>query len=100
LVREYDPPIEFVSVLLKPEDRVSSYRLSIIDVESRENLGSRIQDGTPAGEPGHRKEPPDIETLIRWEFEGYCEATDGCRVDPDGRCSHGHPSWLLELGLI
>jgi hypothetical protein len=27
LVREYDPPTEFVSVLLKSEDRVSSYRL-------------------------------------------------------------------------
>lgn len=45
-------------------------------------------------------EPPDLETLLAWEEEGGCEATDGCWVEPDGVCSHGHPSWLLELGLI
>ena len=26
--------------------------------------------------------------------------TDGCRVEPDGICPHGHKSWLLELGYI
>lgn len=45
-------------------------------------------------------EPPDLETLMAWEAEGYCEALDGCVVEPDGTCSHGCPSWLLELGLI
>lgn len=45
--------------------------------------------------------PPSIEELIAWEFEdGGCEATDGCWVEPDGMCEHGHPSWLLVLGLI
>jgi hypothetical protein len=29
-----------------------------------------------------------------------CEATDGCVIEPDGVCEHGHPSWLLRLGLI
>ena len=76
LVRDYDPPTEFVSVLLKTQDRVSSYRLRVIDAEPREHLGSRV-------EPVRRREPPDIETLVRWESEGYCEATDGCRVEPD-----------------
>ena len=29
-----------------------------------------------------------------------CEATDGCCVEPDGVCPHGHPSWLIVLGII
>ena len=29
-----------------------------------------------------------------------CESTDGCTTDPDGHCEHGHPSWLLVLGII
>lgn len=27
-----------------------------------------------------------------------CE--DGCETEPDGCCPHGHPSILLDLGLI
>jgi hypothetical protein len=27
-------------------------------------------------------------------------ATDGCRVTWDRRCKHGHPSWLVHLGLL
>lgn len=46
-------------------------------------------------------EEPDLETLQEWmEDDGGCEATDGCWTDPDGTCPHGHPSWLLRLGLI
>ena len=45
-------------------------------------------------------EEPDIETLMAWEFNGICEAVDGCTVEPDGTCPHGCPSWLLVLGLI
>ena len=43
---------------------------------------------------------PDFETLEAWLWDGCCEATDSCMVEPDGRCPHGHPSWLLKLGLI
>lgn len=44
---------------------------------------------------------PDFETLELWMIEDSgCEATDGCWVEPDGMCPHGHPSWLLVLGLI
>lgn len=25
---------------------------------------------------------------------------EGCEVEPDGRCEHGHPSLLLALGVI
>jgi hypothetical protein len=48
-------------------------------------------------------DPPDLETLIRWEAEdGGCEAAcvHACWVEPDGYCPHGNPSWLLKLGLI
>lgn len=26
--------------------------------------------------------------------------SEGCQVEPDGRCEHGNPSILLELGVI
>lgn len=26
--------------------------------------------------------------------------SEGCEVEPDGKCEHGHPSILLEEGLI
>jgi hypothetical protein len=44
--------------------------------------------------------PPIQELLRQFEEDGSCEATDGCWVEPDGRCEHGKPSWLLALGLI
>jgi hypothetical protein len=28
------------------------------------------------------------------------EASDGCEVESDGTCHHGHPSWLKRYGLI
>jgi hypothetical protein len=65
---------------------------------------SSAQNGKAADEqdpcspdPSHA---PDLETLIEWEADGMCEATDGCVVEPDGTCPHGCPSWLLVLGLI
>jgi hypothetical protein len=56
-----------------------------------------------AENPQFRKvesEKPDMDTLEEWLFDGVCESTDGCMVEPDGICPHGHPSWLLVLGLI
>ena len=50
--------------------------------------------------PEPTTDPPDMETLEEWMWDGCCEATDGCVVEPDGRCPHGHPSWLLKMGLI
>jgi hypothetical protein len=46
--------------------------------------------------------PPDLDTLIEWMDEGGCEADcpHGCWVEPDGTCPHGHPSWLIILGMI
>jgi hypothetical protein len=30
----------------------------------------------------------------------FSVATDGCRVTWDRRCKHGHPTWLVHLGLL
>ena len=43
---------------------------------------------------------PDIEQLQMWDEEGGCETPDGCWVEPDGTCEHGHKSWLLIMGMI
>jgi len=43
---------------------------------------------------------PSIATMEKWMNAGIAKATDGCKVEPDGTCSHGCKSWLLKLGLI
>jgi len=44
---------------------------------------------------------PYVELIQSWiSDDGGCEATDGCWVEPDGICPHGHPSWALYLGYI
>lgn len=43
---------------------------------------------------------PSMDELEQSAFDGVCEASDGCDVEPDGVCPHGHPSWLLRLGFI
>ena len=45
-------------------------------------------------------EPPALAAMEHWIENGVAEATDGCRVEPDGICPHGHSSWLLILGYI
>ena len=51
----------------------------------------------------NRPEPtepePSMEQLEEWMFDGVCEATDGCLVEPDGECEHGHVSWLRHYGI-
>ena len=43
---------------------------------------------------------PSMEELEEYVFDSICESTDGCMTEPDGMCEHGHPSWLLHMGLI
>jgi hypothetical protein len=51
--------------------------------------------------PEPTTEQPDMEELQESAaFEDTFEATDGCMVEPDGVCHHGHPSWLLKMGMI
>jgi hypothetical protein len=47
-----------------------------------------------------RRRVPDAEELQDMVDGGYAEATDGCIVEPDGRCEHGCRSWLVVLGMI
>lgn len=44
-------------------------------------------------------EKPSDEQVEYWVFDSVCEATDGCTIEPDGTCEHGHDSWLIVLGL-
>ena len=103
IVAEYDPEQEFVVVLLKAQDRTSTYRVGIVSPEPQEGVATEDaphRDEEPAAES--ELEVPDVETLIAWEAEGGCEAAcpHHCWVEPDGTCPHGNPSWLLKLGLI
>ncbi len=50
--------------------------------------------------PRPTESEPDMDELMSMEMDGIVESTDGCEVEPDGMCPHGHPSWLLELGYI
>ena len=43
---------------------------------------------------------PDIDELEMAVFDGECPATDGCIVETDGCCPHGHVSWLRYLGIV
>jgi hypothetical protein len=44
------------------------------------------------------RKQPSLKTMERWVCDGVARATDGCRVEPDGVCQHGHVSWLVYLG--
>jgi hypothetical protein len=49
---------------------------------------------------------PEAEKLALWTRQvnagerTFSVATDGCRVTWHRRCKHGHPSWLVQLGLL
>jgi len=43
---------------------------------------------------------PTLQEMKQMVYDSVALATDGCRVELDGVCPHGHPSWLLRLGLI
>lgn len=57
-------------------------------------------DDTLAPKPTKKGKPPTVATLSRWLDNGMAKATDGCKVEPDGTCQHGKPSWLIEMGMI
>jgi len=46
------------------------------------------------------EEEPSMDQIEEWVFDSVCEATDGCEVEPDGWCQHGHVSWLIYLGIM
>jgi len=66
------------------------------DMERLPDDASRT--GSPYPKP--TRKAPTMKQLTRWSIDSICPATDGCKVEPDGVCAHGHASWLLYLGLI
>lgn len=61
----------------------------------------RATTPTPTAWPAPSGSMPTLAALGAWLEEGACYATDGiCWIEPDGVCEHGHPSWLLYLGMI
>jgi hypothetical protein len=50
--------------------------------------------------PAPTTDEPDLEQLEEWGWDSVCEATDGCEVEHDGMCPHGHPSWFLVIGIV
>jgi hypothetical protein len=35
-----------------------------------------------------------------WDSVVPACCTDGCEVEPDGKCEHGHQSILIEYGIV
>lgn len=56
--------------------------------------------GRSKGEKHKAGPRPSDKQIESWLVDSVCEATDGCTVEPDGVCPHGHSSWLLVLGLM
>ncbi|KQU01806.1 hypothetical protein ASG60_18305 [Methylobacterium sp. Leaf469] len=70
----------------------------IPDDEPLPHITHDLDTGLPWPEPAVPE--PDFITLAGFLFEAVAAATDGCPVEPDGICRHGHPSWLLRLGVV
>jgi hypothetical protein len=70
--------------------------------QSLDGIASELEEThNVATWPAPTVERPDWQTIEEWLWEdGGCETTDGCWVEPDATCQHGHPSWLLKLGMI
>lgn len=54
--------------------------------------------GLPWPEPSVPE--PEFVALALFLYDAVAISTDGCLVEPDGVCQHGHPSWLRRLGVI
>ena len=44
--------------------------------------------------------PPSMNTLQKWDSDGYSKTVTGHKVEPDGYGPDGSPSWLLVIGVI
>ncbi len=95
-----------ISDILNEEVTVTDFGNGLTELfDKLAKVEAAVSELTAMTEPATLANPeklqvPDVETLMEWEEEGGCEATDGCWVEPDGTCPHGRKSWLLELGLI
>ncbi len=55
---------------------------------------------TTSQSPEPTTDQPSDEELRDMLLAGTCPATDGCPVEPDGTCPHGHPAWPRRLSLL
>jgi hypothetical protein len=76
-------------------------------VEQRWLEQGMVNIAAKIGVDGERRWPeptvddPDEDQVEAWLMDvELCEATDGCIVEVDGICPHGHPSWLRRMGLV
>jgi hypothetical protein len=60
------------------------------------STSARPEGGWPEPTDDHPTED-ELEVMV---YDSVVDATDGCSVEPDGTCPHGHPSWLIHLGYI
>ena len=67
----------------------------LLDVEE---LTHDADTGLPY--PAPTTDRPGQEELWAMLFAGACPATDGCEVEPDGTCPHGHPAWPRRMGFV
>ena len=51
---------------------------------------------------GYESEEAWTEHVNNLVMDSVCPALceDGCEVEPEGECQHGHPSLLIAMGLI
>ena len=78
----------------------SGYRSARLGVGTRE-AAAKAADAHPDETILEVTTPrPSDEELEEMVMDSVVDATDGCMVEPDGCCQHGHPSWLIALGLI
>jgi hypothetical protein len=72
------------------------------DDEAKKELGIGVASAT-VGEYRSPKQMGismfDLEDAVFNSIVPAC-CSEGCQVEPDGHCSHGHPSVLIAMGLI
>ena len=86
-----------------------SVRVVLEITDGRDLMGPEDSDEEPFPLPddgefvtfnGEKFPVPSMGQVESWVCDGQCEARDGCLGEPDGRCIHGFPSWLIQLGMI
>lgn len=55
---------------------------------------------SPQGRLYTTRRAPSYGRLETMEYNGIATTPCGCKVEPDGTCSHGIPSWLRILDFI
>lgn len=88
-----------INDLPKPATVNLRYRGNTMLAVVKVAVGDKASPQPVASKPRTSK-PPSIATMERWLANGVAKALDGCRVEPDGHCEHGKPSWLLQMGII